>query len=60
VYTPPPNSVAIPKLIITVKEARKLLGVDAKELSDSQVEEEIVRLTSIAEEFLQNDGSKVK
>lgn len=48
------------KLIITVKEARKLLGADAKELSDNQIEEEIVRLTSMAEEFLQNDGSKVE
>lgn len=48
------------KFIITVKEARKLLGADAKELSDSQVEEEILRLTSIAEEFLQNNGSKVE
>lgn len=39
--------------IISVKEARKILGADAKQLSNSQVEELIILLTSMANKFLQ-------
>ena len=46
-----------PKLIISIPEARKLLGKDAHTMSDDQVKDMIVVLTSIAEQFLQNDGS---
>lgn len=45
------------KLIISVPEARKYLGKDAYTLSDDQVKELIVSLTSMAEQFLQNSGS---
>ncbi len=45
------------KLIISVPEARKLLGKDAHTLSDDQVKELIASLTSMAEQFLQNSGS---
>ena len=41
-----------PKLIISVNEARKLLGKDAAELSDEDVEELIITLTGIASTFL--------
>jgi hypothetical protein len=44
----------IQNLVISVKEARKLLGANAKTMSDSQVEELINLLTSMAEDFLQN------
>ncbi len=40
-------------LIITVKEARKLLGKDSRNMSDSHVVELIQLLTSIANDFLQ-------
>ncbi len=42
------------RLVISVKEARKLLGESNKQLSDYQVEELILLLTSMAEKFLQN------
>lgn len=44
-------------LVISIKEARKLLGVDGKSLSDSQVIELIQTLTVVADDFLQNLGS---
>lgn len=48
-----------PTLVISVKEARKILGKDARQLSDSQVKELIIMLTSMAEDFLQTNSSKV-
>lgn len=54
-----PQKINTDRLVITVKEARKLLGKDAHTLSDSQVKELIEVLTSIAEDFLQNNSSKV-
>lgn len=48
-----------PKLVISVKEARKILGKDAIELSDNQVKELIIVLTSMAQDYLQVQGSKV-
>lgn len=47
------------QLVIPIKEARKLLGKDAHTLSDDQVEELIKLLTSMAEDLLQTNGSKV-
>lgn len=43
--------------VISVKEARKLLGLDGKMLSDSQIAELIETLTSVANDFLQGIGS---
>jgi len=48
------------KPIITVKEARKILGADARNLSDDQIEVQIALLSSLAHNFLQNLGSKVE
>lgn len=45
------------KLVISQKEARKLLGLDGKQLADSQVIELIKTLTVVADDFLQNVGS---
>lgn len=47
------------KQIISVKEARKLLGKDAKHMSDDHIEDMISLLSSIADNFLQENGSKV-
>lgn len=44
-------------LVISVKEARKLLGQSGKSMSDSQIAELIVQLTSMADDFLQDIGS---
>lgn len=43
-----------PNLIITVKEARKLLGVEAKDLSDQQVMELIQNFSAIAKLYIQS------
>ena len=45
------------QLVISIKEARKLLGQDGKTLSDSQVIELIQTLTVVADDFLQDLGS---
>lgn len=45
------------QLVISVKEARKLLGKDGKTLSDSQVIELIQTLTVVADNFLLDLGS---
>ena len=45
------------QLVISVKEARKLLGKSAKNMADSQIAELIVTLTSVASDFLQDLGS---
>ena len=41
-------------LIISIKEARKLLGRESFDMSDDQVKEYILVLTSLAEDYLQN------
>jgi len=48
------DSVTLEPLIISVKEARKILGKDAHQLSDDQIQELILQFTSMANEFLQN------
>ena len=45
------------ELIISIKEARRLLGVDAKDMTDNQIAELILTLTSVASNFLDNLGS---
>jgi hypothetical protein len=45
------------QLVISVKEARKLLGMDGKLLPDSQIAELIKTLTSVANDYLQDLGS---
>lgn len=52
-----PQNVNNDQLVISVKEARKLLGQDGKTLSDSQVIELIQTLTVVADDFLQDLGS---
>lgn len=47
------------RLIISVKEARKILGKQSHYMSDSQIEEMIVTLSDMSERFLQKAGSKV-
>ena len=47
------------QLVISVKEARKILGKPAQTMNDNQVEDLICTLTSIADNFLHNIGSKV-
>lgn len=49
---------ATSKPIITIKEARKRLGKDAKHLTDIQVQYIIDTLQVIAREYLSNTGSK--
>ena len=46
------NALASERLIITVKEARKLLGKDFKQLSDKQVEDIVVKLDLLAQGFI--------
>lgn len=48
------------RLIISVKEARKILGKQSHAMSDDQIEEMIIVLSDMSERFLQNAGSKVK
>jgi hypothetical protein len=45
------------KPIISVNEARKLLGKDARELSDQEIIELITLLTETAQYFLSNNIS---
>lgn len=40
------------RLIITVKEARKLLGKDFKQLGDEQIEDIITKLDLLAQGFI--------
>lgn len=47
------------RLIISVKEARKILGKQAHAISDNQIEEMIILLSDMSERFLKNTGSKV-
>lgn len=46
------------RLIISVKEARKLMGKDAVSLSDSQIEDLIITLTEASNMLLSQIGSK--
>lgn len=47
-----------PFSLISVKEARKILGKDSRELSDGQVIDIITTLTLVARKFFDNDSSK--
>jgi hypothetical protein len=44
--------------IISVKEARKILGKEAKDLNDTQIRDIIITLSLIAREYLKITGSK--
>ena len=46
------NVLAGERLIITVKEARKLLGKDFKHLTDKQVEDIVTKLDLLAQGFI--------
>lgn len=52
------SSFTSPKPLITVKEARKLLGSDSKGIDDYQMQELLQRLTNIAKLQVENFGSK--
>lgn len=54
------NKYSIPTAepLITVKEARKLLGSDCKCMNDTQVQEIITTLRLLAQNHLYNHGSK--
>lgn len=43
-----------PTLIITVKEARKILGVEAKLYSDTEIEELIINYQSVAKLYFES------
>lgn len=45
-------------LTISIKEARKLLGKSGITMSDNQIVELILTLSSVADNFLQDLGSK--
>lgn len=47
---------ATSQLIINTKQARRLLGKDAKSLSDNEVAELIITLTALASAFLRRPG----
>jgi len=51
------DALAHPELIISIKEARKLLGKDANSMSDDQIAEYILLFTSMGSDFLQDLGS---
>jgi len=53
--TPPLTSSG---LVITVSEMRKLLGVEAEELSDSHIRDVIIALTDVANSQLKSISSK--
>ena len=46
------NALAGERLIITVKEARKLLGKDFKQMTDKQVEDVVIKLDLLAQGFI--------
>lgn len=39
-------------LIISIKEARKILGVEAQDMSDAEVEEKVLDLSDLAIQLL--------
>lgn len=45
------------RLIITTKEARKLLGKDFKHLADKQIEDIVIKLDLLAQGFIADKGS---
>lgn len=45
------------RLVISVKEARKLLGKDFSSLKDSQIEDLIIKLDLVAKGFISNTVS---
>lgn len=46
------------KPVITITEARKLLGGDSKTLSDTQIQELIIFLTLLARNYLRSSVPK--
>lgn len=52
-----PHNLNSDQLVISIKEARKLLGQDGKTLSDTQMIELIQTLTVVADNFLLDLGS---
>ena len=46
------NILAGERLIITAKEARKLLGKDFKHLSDKEIEDIVIKLDLLAQGFI--------
>ena len=46
------NALAGERLIISVKEARKLLGKDFKQLTDKQIEDVVTKLDLLAQGFI--------
>jgi hypothetical protein len=46
------DALAGERLIITVKEARKLLGKDFKQLGDKQIEDIVTKLDLLAQGFI--------
>lgn len=49
---------SVEHLVISVKEARKLLGKDGEGLSDTQIEHLIITLTEVSAKALTQNGSK--
>ena len=45
------------RLIITVKEARKLLGKDFKQMTDKQIEDIVIKLDLLAQGFIEEKVS---
>ena len=43
-----------PNLVITIKEARKILGDEAKALSDIELEDLIINLQSVAQIYIES------
>jgi hypothetical protein len=48
----------VDQLVISVKEARKLLGKDGEGLSDDQIKNLIITLTEVSTRVLAQNGSK--
>lgn len=47
-----------PPPLISIKEARKLLGKESEQLEDTQVRDIIITLSLMARQYLNNSGSK--
>lgn len=46
--------------VISVKEARKLLGKEAQSMDDEQIIQVVQLLTDVAQAYLENNSKKVK
>lgn len=46
--------------LMSVKEARKLIGKEAKSMDDAQVLQVVLLLTDIAKAYLENNATKLK